>query len=99
MSAVSDVVARFFVVQFTKTGKNIPNDHKLYQSAITYLYQMAGKLTKWPLHVPICIQASSIAKTFKIYPNWDFGFENKPSGNPGLREARHKGRHNLKKAG
>jgi hypothetical protein len=28
----------------------------------------------------------SIAKFFhsKIYPNWDFWFENKPSGNPGL---------------
>jgi hypothetical protein len=23
----------------------------------------------------------------KIYPNWDFGFENKPSGNPALRHA------------
>jgi hypothetical protein len=25
----------------------------------------------------------SIARPSKIYPNWDFGFENKPSGNPG----------------
>jgi hypothetical protein len=24
----------------------------------------------------------SIPKPFKIYPNWDFWFENKPSGNP-----------------
>jgi hypothetical protein len=24
----------------------------------------------------------SIAKPSKIYPNWDFWFENKPSGNP-----------------
>jgi hypothetical protein len=24
----------------------------------------------------------SIASTSKIYPNWDFWFENKPSGNP-----------------
>jgi hypothetical protein len=23
-------------------------------------------------------------KPSKIYPNWDFGFENMPSGNPGL---------------
>jgi hypothetical protein len=23
------------------------------------------------------------SKAPKIYPNWDFGFENKPSGNPG----------------
>jgi hypothetical protein len=26
---------------------------------------------------------SSIARPPKIYPNWDFWFENKPSGNPG----------------
>jgi hypothetical protein len=26
---------------------------------------------------------SSIARPSKIYPNWDFWFENKPSGNPG----------------
>jgi hypothetical protein len=25
---------------------------------------------------------SSIARPFKIYPNWDFWFENMPSGNP-----------------
>jgi hypothetical protein len=29
-------VARFFFVQNTKTGKNIPNDHKIYQMAIKY---------------------------------------------------------------
>jgi hypothetical protein len=23
-----------------------------------------------------------IARPYKIYPNWDFWFENKPSGNP-----------------
>jgi hypothetical protein len=33
-------VARFFSVQHTKTGKNIPNDHKIYQKAIKY--------TIWP---------------------------------------------------
>jgi hypothetical protein len=26
---------------------------------------------------------SSIARPSKIYPNWDFWFENVPSGNPG----------------
>jgi hypothetical protein len=25
-------------------------------------------------------------KTSEIYPNWDFWFENKPSGNPGSLE-------------
>jgi hypothetical protein len=29
-------VARFFLVHDTKTGKNVPNEHKLYQMAITY---------------------------------------------------------------
>jgi hypothetical protein len=41
-----------------------------------------------PLEVPkldkvaIKIPTSSIAKPFQIYPNWDFWFENMPSGNP-----------------
>jgi hypothetical protein len=29
-------VARFFLVQHTKTGKYIPSDHKMYESAIRY---------------------------------------------------------------
>jgi hypothetical protein len=29
-------VARFFLVQQTKTGKYIPNDHKIYQRATKY---------------------------------------------------------------
>jgi hypothetical protein len=29
------------------------------------------------------IQSSSLARPSKIYPNFDFWFENKPSGNPG----------------
>jgi hypothetical protein len=32
-------VARFFLVQIYQNGKNIPNDHKLYQKAVNY--------TKW----------------------------------------------------
>jgi hypothetical protein len=34
---------------------------------------MAGKLTKWT--------TPSIVRHSKIYPNWDFWFENLPSGN------------------
>jgi hypothetical protein len=30
----------------------------------------------------IKIPTSSILRPFKIYPNWDFWFENKSSGNP-----------------
>jgi hypothetical protein len=32
----------------------------------------------------ICIAFLSIPRPFKIYQNWDFWFENKPSGNPHL---------------
>jgi hypothetical protein len=39
-------VARFFLVQ-TYLNKKIPNDHKLYQKAIHYIYQMAVKYSKW----------------------------------------------------
>jgi hypothetical protein len=37
---LNDRVARFFLVQNTKTGKNIPNYHELYQMDIKY--------NKWP---------------------------------------------------
>jgi hypothetical protein len=33
---------------------------------------MAGKLTKWSQKIP----TSSIERPSKIYPNWDFWFEN-----------------------
>jgi hypothetical protein len=33
---VRNRVARFFLVQTYQNGKNIPNDHKLYQMAIKY---------------------------------------------------------------
>jgi hypothetical protein len=39
-------VARFFLVQHTKTGENIPNNHKIYQ--------MARKYTRWPKNRPNC---------------------------------------------
>jgi hypothetical protein len=58
-------------------GENIPNDHKLCQTAIKY--------TKWPQNIPNdhkIVKTFSIGKPFKVYPNWDFWFENKPSGNP-----------------
>jgi hypothetical protein len=50
--------------------KNIPNDQQIYQMAI--------KHPKRP--------TSSIARPSKIYPNWNFWFENAPSGNPGVNE-------------
>jgi hypothetical protein len=61
----------------TKTGNiyQIPtnyNGHKLYQMAVKY--------SKWSKY----ILTFSIPRPSKIYPNWVFWFENKPSGNPGL---------------
>jgi hypothetical protein len=50
-------VARFFLVQLTKTVK----------------------CTEMPINIP----TSSIETPSKVYPNWYFWFENKPSGNPG----------------
>jgi hypothetical protein len=29
-------VARFFLVHYTKTGINVPNEHKMYQLVIKY---------------------------------------------------------------
>jgi hypothetical protein len=37
---------------------------------------MAGKLTNWQKKI------TNIRNTLKIYQNWDFWFENIPSGNP-----------------
>jgi hypothetical protein len=67
---VGDRVARFFTIQYTKTGRiyhkttklptyltyNVPNGHKIYQY--------------FPFQGP---------------PKFGFWFENKPSGNPGRR--------------
>jgi hypothetical protein len=66
-------VARFFLVHYTKTGKNteqtknVPNGHKISK--------MSVKMT-------INILTFSNLRPSKNYPNWDFCFENKPSGNP-----------------
>jgi hypothetical protein len=60
------------------------------------IYQMITKYTNWPLNISngrkignkLVIKYTKIfhCKTPKIYPNWGFGFENKPSGNPGREE-------------
>jgi hypothetical protein len=58
--------------------ENKPNDHRMHQNG--------HKNTKWPLYRPnghnICKHLPLKHPMYKIYPNW---FENKPSGNPGLR--------------
>jgi hypothetical protein len=55
---------------------------------------MAAKPTKWPYSKT----TSSVARLSKIYPKWDFGFENMPSGNPALlkRVDRVLGKYNLR---
>jgi hypothetical protein len=74
----SDRVARFFLVQNTKMGKNIPKDHKFHQMDINIPF--GRKRDKMAIKIP----TSSIARPSKIYPKWDFWFENIPSGNTGL---------------
>jgi hypothetical protein len=65
---VSSRVARFFSVQRTKKWENMPNNHKIYQMAITY--------SIWPLNGPNC-------KTFQNLPKLEFLVWNMPSGNTG----------------
>jgi hypothetical protein len=50
---------------------HIPNSHKIYPMAVCKIYQMLIKNTNLFLY-----------KTIKKYPNFDFWFENIPSGNP-----------------
>jgi hypothetical protein len=63
-------VARFFLEHNTKTGKNVPNGHTISQISIKHF--------KWLEK----ISTFANLRPSKSFPNWDFGFENKPSGNP-----------------
>jgi hypothetical protein len=63
--------ASFFLGTTYQNGKNIP--------------QMATKCTKWPQNVPNgrkIYQHIPLQPPPKFIPNWEFGSENKPSGNP-----------------
>jgi hypothetical protein len=44
-------VARFFLVQYTKSFKNIPNKYKNTPNGHK-TYQMTAKYTKWPQNLP-----------------------------------------------
>jgi hypothetical protein len=48
----------------------LPNGHKIYH--------MSPRHSEWPYNIP----TFSIPRPSKFYPNWDFGLENIPSGNP-----------------
>jgi hypothetical protein len=61
-----------------KPGKNTPDEHKMYQMVIKYPKCPYIKYSKWLYNV----STLSHLRPSKIYPNWDFWFENKPSGNP-----------------
>jgi hypothetical protein len=65
-------VARFFLLHDIKNRKYAPNRHKISQMSI--------KCSKRLLY----ILAFFNLRPSKIYPNWDFWFENKQSGNPGF---------------
>jgi hypothetical protein len=57
--------------KWTKWAQNVPNCHKISP--------MSAKYSKRPQN----IFTFSNQRPSKIYPNWDFWFQNKPSGNPG----------------
>jgi hypothetical protein len=66
---------------YSQTGKNIPNDHKLYQMAVKLLqHAQTGKIPNGQKIYQMT--KSSIARSSIIYPNLDFWFANIPSGNP-----------------
>jgi hypothetical protein len=65
----------------TKWTQNVPNENIKYIKWTQNVYQLALRYSKWPLKLP----KSSVARHSKIYPNWDFLFENMRSGNPGCR--------------
>jgi hypothetical protein len=58
---------------YTKCPQNAPSGHKIY-------VQFASKILKMAIKVP----TSSMARPSKIYPHWDFWFENIPSGHTAL---------------
>jgi hypothetical protein len=57
-------------IKYTKITTTLPNGHKTYQMGVKY--------TKRRWNIP----TFSILRPSKIYPNWDFWFENVPSCNP-----------------
>jgi hypothetical protein len=68
-------VARFSILQYSKNWKNTPIDNNIYQ--------ITAKYTEWPWNIPKC----SIMRPIKIFRNWDFWYENIPSGNPNFKSA------------
>jgi hypothetical protein len=68
---------QIFLGTIYQNVKNTPNDRYIPNG--NELYPITTKYTRWPYNLP----TSSISRPSKIYPSWDFSFENMPSGNPG----------------
>jgi hypothetical protein len=79
-------VARFVLVQRTKTGGNIPNDQKMYQMDMKYVFQMTPKYTNWPQNIS---SGHKIKQYFQFQDPLKYtqigilGMKQYPSGNPG----------------
>jgi hypothetical protein len=77
---------------------NIPKLGEIHQISTKYpkgktMYEMAEIYSKWSKNAP----AFSVPRPSKIYPNWDFWFEDIPSGNPGGLERLYFGEKNILK--
>jgi hypothetical protein len=57
-----------YTYQHLQRTKNVPNDNKICEMVTKYTNQ----------------HMYSMARPSKIYPNYDFWFQNIPSGNPGI---------------
>jgi hypothetical protein len=65
----------------TKTGGNVPDDHKIHIPNVHRRYKAIVKYPKWPQKYN---KFSILGKVLKIYPNMGFWFGNIPSGNSGV---------------
>jgi hypothetical protein len=67
----------FPLVQYTKTGK-------MHQTTTKYLYKMVIPYIKYNkiYRTPVKHIKNSNLRPSKIYQNWNFWYENVPSGNP-----------------
>jgi hypothetical protein len=58
------------IYQNVENTTTSPNGHEIYQMVVNYF--------EWPQNIP----TFSILRSSKIYPSWDFWFENIPPANP-----------------
>jgi hypothetical protein len=80
-------VARFFFARDTKNRKNLPNQHQMCQM-ITHFPKKFQMFIKY-----IYIFQYKYVRPTKVYPKWDFLFENKSSGNPATHKTRESARY------